>query len=132
MNSSAKKLADMYVRKIVARHSMPVSIVFDRDVWFTSWLWKRFHEDLGTRLHFNTSYHPQTDGQSERTIQTLVDMLRVCFIDFDRNWDSYLPLDEFSYKKYHYTIRAPKFHLFMGGSCIPQSVGERSVAGTWE
>ena len=64
-SSSAEKLADMYVHKIVARHGVPVSIVSDRDVRFTSRFWQKFHEELGTRLHFSTVFHPQTEGQSE-------------------------------------------------------------------
>ena len=70
-SSLAEKLAEVYVREVVSRHGVPISIVSDRDVCFTSRLWKKFHEELGTRLHFSTAYHPQTDGQSERTIQTL-------------------------------------------------------------
>ena len=62
------RLAEMYVREVVSRHGVPISIVSDRDVRFTSRFWKKFHEELGTRLHFSTTYHPQTDGQSERTI----------------------------------------------------------------
>ncbi|GJV53178.1 putative reverse transcriptase domain-containing protein [Tanacetum coccineum] len=72
----------LYLREVVARHGVPVSIVSDRDNIFTSRFWQRFQEDLGTRVYFSTSYHPQTDGQSKRTIQTLEDMLRACAIDF--------------------------------------------------
>ncbi|GKE49001.1 putative reverse transcriptase domain-containing protein [Tanacetum coccineum] len=55
----------------------------------------------------STAYHPQTDGQSERTIQTLEDMLRACVIDFGKSWESYLPLVEFSYNNiYHTRIKA--------------------------
>ena len=82
-SSSAEKLADMYVHKIVARHGVPVSIFFNRDVRFTSRFWQKSHEELGTQLHFNTAFHPQTDVQSERTIQTLEDMLRACVVNFD-------------------------------------------------
>ena len=59
---SAEKLEDIYVREVVARHGVPVSMVSDKDVRFTSRFWKRFHEELGTRLHFSTAYHPQTGG----------------------------------------------------------------------
>ena len=65
---SIEKLADMYVCEVVARHGVPVSVVTDRDVQFTSRFWKNFHKELGTQLHFSTAYHPQTDGQSERVI----------------------------------------------------------------
>ena len=79
---SAEKLVEIYVREVVARHGVPTSIVSDQDVCFTSRFWKKFHEELGTRLHFSTTYHPQIDGQSERMIQTLEDMMRACVMDF--------------------------------------------------
>lgn len=75
----------VYVRKIVARHGIPVSIVSDRDTRFTSRFWARFQGELGSQLHFSTTFHPQVHGQSEHTIQTLDDMLRACAIDFGGN-----------------------------------------------
>ncbi|GKD31314.1 putative reverse transcriptase domain-containing protein [Tanacetum coccineum] len=92
-----EKLAKIYTNEIVARHGVPVSIISDRDGRFTSHLWQAFQEALGTRLDMSTAYHPQTDGQSERTIQTLEDMLRACVMDFGGSWDTHLPLIEFSY-----------------------------------
>ncbi|KAI3725271.1 hypothetical protein L1987_65052 [Smallanthus sonchifolius] len=80
--SSSEKLADIFIKEIVSRHGMPLSIVSDRDTRFTSRFWKKFKEAMGTRLNIGTAYHPQTDGQSERTIQTLEDMLQACIIDF--------------------------------------------------
>ncbi|GJR47688.1 putative reverse transcriptase domain-containing protein [Tanacetum coccineum] len=68
------------------RHGVPVSIILDRDGRFTSHLWQAFQKVLGTRLDMSTAYHPQTDGQSERTIQTLEDMLRACVMDFGGSW----------------------------------------------
>ncbi|GJW14297.1 putative reverse transcriptase domain-containing protein [Tanacetum coccineum] len=79
---STEKLARLYTDEIVARHGVPVSIISDRDARFTSRIWQTFQKALGTRLDMSTAYHPQTDGQSERTIQTLEDMLRACVIDF--------------------------------------------------
>ncbi|GJR14228.1 putative reverse transcriptase domain-containing protein [Tanacetum coccineum] len=64
---------------------------------FTSHFWKSFNKALGTRLDMSIAYHPKTDGQSERTIQTLEDMLRACLLDFGKGWDRHLPLVEFSY-----------------------------------
>ncbi|GKE73005.1 putative reverse transcriptase domain-containing protein, partial [Tanacetum coccineum] len=75
----------------VARHGVPVSIISNRDSYFTSRFWQSLQEALGTRLDLSTAYHPKTDGQSERTIQTLEDMLRACAIDFGGNWDTHLP-----------------------------------------
>ena len=71
---SLEKLGQLYLKEIVVRHGVPVSIVSDRDPRFTSRFWKRFQEHLGTKLNMSTAYHPQTDGQSERTIQTIEDM----------------------------------------------------------
>jgi hypothetical protein len=85
-------MAELFVKEIVAKHGMPVSIVSDQDTQFKSRFWKKFHEAMGTRLNISKAYHPPTDGQSERTIQTLEDMLRACVIDFGGSWDDHLPL----------------------------------------
>ncbi|GKA55267.1 putative reverse transcriptase domain-containing protein [Tanacetum coccineum] len=82
---SNERLAKLYIDEIVARHGVPVSIISDRDGHFTSRFWQTLQKALGTRLDMSTAYHPQTDGQSERTIQTLKDMLRACVIDFGGN-----------------------------------------------
>ena len=74
-SDSVEKLAELYVKEILRLHDTPISIVLDRDPRFTSRLWPSLQRALDTRLHFSTSFHPQTDGQSERTIQTLEDML---------------------------------------------------------
>ncbi|GJQ89599.1 putative reverse transcriptase domain-containing protein [Tanacetum coccineum] len=66
----------------LTKHGIPVSIICDRDPRFTSNFWRSFQKAMGTRLDMSTAYHPETDGQSERTIQTLEDMLRACVIDF--------------------------------------------------
>ena len=79
---SLEQLADLYVREIVRLHGVPKSIVSDRDARFTSKFWRSVQRALGTKLNFSTAFHPQTDGQSERTIQTLEDMLRACVLDF--------------------------------------------------
>ncbi|GKD53276.1 putative reverse transcriptase domain-containing protein [Tanacetum coccineum] len=76
------RLARLYLNEIVERHDVPISIISDRDSSFTSRFWQSMQDALGTRLDMSTAYHPQTDGQSEHTIQTLEDMLRACIIDF--------------------------------------------------
>ncbi|GJT20482.1 putative reverse transcriptase domain-containing protein [Tanacetum coccineum] len=77
-----------------------------------------FQKALGTQLDMSSTYHPQTDGQSERTIQTLEDMLRACVIDFGNSWDRHLPLIEFSYKKsYHTSIKVAPFKALYGRKC---------------
>ncbi|GJW63319.1 reverse transcriptase domain-containing protein [Tanacetum coccineum] len=74
-NDPLDKLARLYLNRIVARHGIPVSIICDRDGRFTSNFWRSFLKALGTNLSMSTAYHPETDGQSKRTIQTLEDML---------------------------------------------------------
>nr|GFA53646.1 putative reverse transcriptase domain-containing protein [Tanacetum cinerariifolium] len=81
-----EKLARIYMNETVARHGVPVSIISNRDGRFASHLWQALQEALGTRLDISMAYHPQTDGQSEHTIQTLEDMLRAFVMDFGGNW----------------------------------------------
>ncbi|KAJ0432655.1 putative nucleotidyltransferase, Ribonuclease H [Helianthus annuus] len=115
---SSDMLAQLYVDKIVALHGIPISIISDRDTRYTSHFLKSFQQSLGTRLNFSTAYHPQTDGQSERTIQTLEDMLRACAIDLGGSWDKNLPLIEFSYNNsYHSSIKAAPFEALYGRKC---------------
>nr|GFB04352.1 reverse transcriptase domain-containing protein [Tanacetum cinerariifolium] len=90
------KLARIYLKEFVTRHGIPVSIISDRDPRFASNFWRSLQYALGTRLDMSTAYHPETDGQSERTIQTLEDMLRACAIDFGKGWVNHFPLVEFS------------------------------------
>ncbi|GJY57583.1 putative reverse transcriptase domain-containing protein [Tanacetum coccineum] len=113
-----EKLMKLYIKEVVTRHGVPVSIISDRDGRFMSLFWKALHKALGTRLHMSTAYHPQTDGQSERTIQTLEDMLRACVLDFGKSWDRHLPLVEFSYNNsYHTSIKAAPFEALYGRKC---------------
>ena len=95
--SSLEYLAKEYVNEIVRLYGVPVSIVSDRDPRFTSLFWKSLHKALGTKLNFSTAFNQQTDGQSERTIQTLEDMLRACVLEFKGAWDEYISLMEFAY-----------------------------------
>ncbi|GKE78497.1 reverse transcriptase domain-containing protein, partial [Tanacetum coccineum] len=82
---------------------------------FTSRFWQSLQKALGTRLDMSTAYHPQTDGQSERTIQTLEDMLRACVIDFGKGWDRHLPLVEFLYNNsFHTSIKAAPIEALYG------------------
>ncbi|GJT20193.1 putative reverse transcriptase domain-containing protein [Tanacetum coccineum] len=91
-DDTLEKLTRQYMKEVVSRHGVPVSIISDRDGKFTSHFWKSLNKALGTRLDMSTAYHPKTDGQSERTIQTLKDMLRACVLDFGKGWDRHLPL----------------------------------------
>ncbi|GKB83188.1 putative reverse transcriptase domain-containing protein [Tanacetum coccineum] len=113
-----EKLTGLYINEIVARHGVPVSIISDRDSHFTSQLWQSLQKALGTQLDLKIAYHPQTDGQSERTIQTLEDMLRPCAIDFGGNWDTHLPLVEFSYNNsYHSIVKCAPFEALYERKC---------------
>ncbi|GJS36233.1 putative reverse transcriptase domain-containing protein [Tanacetum coccineum] len=91
---SMEKLTRQYLKEVVSRHGVSVSIISDRDNNFASHFWRSLNKALGTQLDMSTAYHPQTDGQSERTIQTLEDMLRACVMDFGKGWDRHLPLVE--------------------------------------
>ncbi|GJX48573.1 putative reverse transcriptase domain-containing protein, partial [Tanacetum coccineum] len=129
-----ERLARLYLNKIVARHGVPISIISDRDSRFTSRFWQSMQEALGTRLDMSTAYHPQTDGQSERTIQTLEDMLRACVLDFEGSWDVHLPLVEFSYNNsYHSSVRCAPFEALYGRKCrspiMWAEVGEGQLIG---
>ena len=112
------KLAEVYLQEIVRLHGIPTSIVSDRDPRFTSKFWVALQEALGTKLHFSTAYHPQTDGQTERTIQTLEDMLRACVLELQGSWDTHLPLIEFAYNNsYHSSIGMAPFEALYGRKC---------------
>ncbi|XP_074375921.1 uncharacterized protein LOC141717653 [Apium graveolens] len=128
------ELAEIFQQDIVRLHGVPVSIVSDRDMRFISQFWKGFQQAWGTRLNFSTSYHPQTDGQSERTIQTLEDMLRACALEWTCDWDKYLYLVEFAYNNsWHASIGMPPFEALYSRRCRAPScwdaVGERVIEG---
>ncbi|KAJ9563826.1 hypothetical protein OSB04_008986 [Centaurea solstitialis] len=128
------KLARIYIKEIVTRHGVPISIISDRDSRFTSRFWQSLQKSLGSQLDWSTAYHPQTDGQSERTIQTLEDMLRACVMDFGGNWDDNLPLVEFSYNNsYHTSIQCAPYEALYGRKCrSPLSwveVGDSQLTG---
>ncbi|KAA3460469.1 DNA/RNA polymerases superfamily protein [Gossypium australe] len=131
---SLQRLAKLYVTDIVRLHGVPVSIISDRDPRFTSRFWRALHQALGTRLDFSTAFHPQTDGQSERVIQVLEDMLRGCVIDFRGSWEEFLPLAEFAYNNsYQASIRMAPYEALYGRRCRTPTcwteLGERHVLG---
>ncbi|KAI3787689.1 hypothetical protein L2E82_00022 [Cichorium intybus] len=130
----ASKLAEIYLKEVMKRHGVPISIVSDRDSRFTSHFWQSFQKHLGTKVLMSTAYHPQTDGQTERTIQTLEDMLRASVIDFGGSWDDHLPLAEFTYNNsYHSSIQMAPFEALYGSMCRTPScwseAGEKPLAG---
>jgi hypothetical protein len=131
---SLEKLAELYLQEIVRLHGVLESIVSDRDPRFTSRFWKSLQQAMGTKLRFSTAYHPQTDGQSKRTIQTLEDMLRACVLDFSGSWARYLPLIEFAYNNsYQASIGMAPYEALYGRKCRSplywDELGERRILG---
>ncbi|WMV25087.1 hypothetical protein MTR67_018472 [Solanum verrucosum] len=82
---SVEDYARLYFQEIVIRHGVPMSIISDRGVQFTTKIWKSFKKGLGLKENLSTTFHLQNDGQAECTIQTLEDMLRSCVINFNSN-----------------------------------------------
>nr|GEY36745.1 reverse transcriptase domain-containing protein [Tanacetum cinerariifolium] len=89
---SMDTLTWLYIKEIISLHGVPIFIISDRDSHFTSIFWQSLQNALGTQLDMSTAYHLETDRQSERTIQTLEDILRACAIDFGKGWEKHLPL----------------------------------------
>ena len=120
--------------RIVCLHGVPRSIVSDRRTQFTSKFWNQLHETLGTRLEFSTSFHPQTDGQTERVNQILEDMLRACALDYGSSWDDNLPYADFSYNNsYQSSLKMAPFEALYGRRCrtplLWDEVGDRQLFG---
>jgi len=115
---SLEKLTELYIKEIVRLHGVPKSIISNRDPKFTSKFWESLHQALGTKLHLSSAYHPQTDGQSERTIQSLEDLLRACVLENSNSWDRYLPLIEFTYNNsFHSSIGMAPYEALYGRKC---------------
>ncbi|KAK9150835.1 hypothetical protein Syun_009144 [Stephania yunnanensis] len=118
MKYNFTQLSILFEKEIVRLHGVPISIVSDRDSRLTSSLWQAMQEQFGTKLQFSTAFHPQTDGQSERLIQILEDMLRACVLQFGGSWEEYLPLCEFAYNNsYQASIEMPPFEAMYGRPC---------------
>ena len=131
---SLNELVELFLSKIVKYHGTLVSIISDRDPRFTSKFWKAFQEAFGAELRYNTAYHPQTDGQSERTIQNLEDMLRASVLQFGDDWHAKLDLMELAYNNsYHSSIGMAQFEALYGKACRTplcwSEVGERPLVG---
>jgi transposase InsO family protein len=133
-NYTGAKLADLYMIQIVCLHGVPKKIVSDRGSHFTSRFWKKLHESLDTQLNFSSAYHPQTDGQKERTNQVLEDMLRACALKHGGSWDKSLPYAEFSYNNsYQASLKISPFEALYGRKCRTplylDQTGERQFFG---
>lgn len=108
-------LAKKYVREIVRLYGVPVRIFSDRDPKFTPEFWNAFQREMCTRVHMSTAYHPHTNGQSERTIQTLEDLLRMCVLDWGGHWADHISLVEFCYNNsYHASIGMAPYEALYG------------------
>ena len=134
MTFALERFCQLYIREIVRLHGVPVSIVSDRDPRFTAHFWKSFQKAMGTQLTMSTAFHPQTDGQSERTIQVLEDMLRACVLDHQGSWEKHLPLVEFAYNNsYQASIQMAPYEALYGRPCRSPlcwtEVGESSITG---
>nr|GEX64836.1 hypothetical protein [Tanacetum cinerariifolium] len=126
--------ADIATYEVMYRDGVPISIISNRDSHFTFRFWRLLQKELETNLDMSTVYHPQTDGQRERTIQTLKDMMRACVIGFGSSWDRHLPLVEFSYNNsYHASIKAAPFEALYGRKCRSpvcwSEVGDSQLTG---
>ncbi|RZB75827.1 Transposon Ty3-G Gag-Pol polyprotein [Glycine soja] len=118
MKYRMETLVELYIKEVVRLHGIPYSIVSDRDPRFTSRFWTSLHEALGTKLKLSSAYHPQTDGQTERTIQTLEDLLRACIIEQQGSWMDCLSLIEFTYNNsYQASIGMAPFEALYGRKC---------------
>ena len=122
------------MNEIVRLYGVPVSIVLDRDLRFTSSFCPSLQTSLGTRLYFSIAFHPQMDGQLERTIHTLQDMLGACVMEFKGRWDTHLALMEFAYNNsYQASIEMALFEALYGRKCRTpvcwDEVGERRLVG---
>ncbi|GJW48976.1 putative reverse transcriptase domain-containing protein [Tanacetum coccineum] len=122
-DDTLEKLTRQYLKEVVSKHGVPVSIISDPAM--ENFNYHIFGKSLQKHLKVleldmstTRTYHPKTDGQSERTIQTLEDMLRACVLDFRKGWDKHLPLVEFSYNNsYHTSIKAAPFEALYGRKC---------------
>ena len=132
---SVEDYARLYSNEIVSFHGFHLYIISNRGPQFTSHFWKSFQKGFGTQVMLSLSFHQQTDGQAERTIQTLEDMLRVCVIDFKGTWDDQLPLIEFAYNNsYNSSIQVAPYEALYGRRCRSHvglfEVGEATLIGT--
>jgi transposase InsO family protein len=115
---SGAKLAEFYMSRIVSLHGVPKKIMSDRGSQFTSKFWEKLHKSMDTKLNFSSAYHPQTDGQTERTNQILEDMLMACALNYGKSWDKSLPYAEFSYNNnYQASIKMAPYEALYGRQC---------------
>ena len=134
MTFTLEEFFRLYIREIARLHGVLVSIVSSQDPRFTLIFGRVFSDVMGTQLMMSISFHPQTDGQSARTIQTLENMLRVCLLDLKGSWEERLPLVEFAYNNsYQASIHMAPYEALYGRPCRSPvcwtEVGERPSTG---
>ena len=118
MTFTLEEFCRLCIQKIAWLHGVPVSIVSDQNPRFTTHFWESFQQSMRTRLMMSAYFHLQTDGQSERTIQILEDMLRAYAIDLKGSWEEHLPLVEFAYNNsYQVSIQMPPYKALYGRPC---------------
>lgn len=104
--------------RIVCLHGVPMRIVSDQGSQFTSHFWASLHDVLETHLDLSTAYHPQTNGQTERTNQILEDILRACALEFTVDWEKCLPYAEFAYNNsFQSSLKMSSFEVLYGRKC---------------
>jgi transposase InsO family protein len=131
---SVQDYAELYIDQIVHLHGIPKTIVSDRGTQFVARFGEQLHESLGTRLIRSSSYHPRTDGQTERVNQIVEDMLRASIMHFDKSWDKCLSLAEFSYNNsYQASLKMAPFEALYGRRCRTplnwSEAGEQTLFG---
>ena len=118
MTFTLEKFCRLYIQEISWLHGVPVSILSDRDPKFTAHFWKSFQRVIGTQLMMSIAFHPQKDGSSKRTIQTLEDMLWACVLNLKGSWEEHLPLVEFAYNNsYQTSIHMAPYEALYGKPC---------------
>jgi hypothetical protein len=128
---SGLELAELYMSRIVYLHGVSKKIVLDRGTQFTSKFWERLHEALDTQFHFSSTYHPHTDGETERINQIIEDTLQACELQYGRSWDKSLLYAEFSYNNsYRESLKMVPFEMLYGRRC--QTPLFWSETGEWK
>jgi transposase InsO family protein len=131
---SAECYAEIYIDLVVRLHGVPKTILSDRGTQFVARFWAQVHESLGIKLIHSSSYHPQTDGETERVNQIVEDVLRAYVIHFDKSWDKSLALAEFAYNNsYQASLKMAPFEALYGRRCRTplnwSQAGERTLFG---
>ena len=114
----AVHIIEIFMKEIFRLHGIPKMVISDRDAKFTRTFWKALFKGLDTQLNFSTTFHPQTDGQTERVNQILEDMLRMYVMNQPKKWEEYLHLVEFAYNNhFQASAKLSPFEILYGRKC---------------